>query len=83
MVVYNSLRHLQYSGTMVPGIKIPQIHYIIAISITFLRGEILELDEQIVAWDLRTIGVALTTVTFLVGTLSFLSINFVSNRPRS
>lgn len=47
---------------------------------TFIEGEILELDEQIVAWDLRTIGIALTMVTFLVGTLSFLSINLVLNR---
>lgn len=50
---------------------------------TFIEGEILELDEQIVAWDLRTIGIALTMATFLVGTLSFLSINLVLNRPRS
>lgn len=50
---------------------------------TFIEGEILELDEQIVAWDLRTIGIVLTMATFLVGTLSFLSINLVLNRPRS
>lgn len=50
---------------------------------TFIEGEILDLDEQIVAWDLRTIGIALTMATFLVGTLSFLSINLVLNRPRS
>lgn len=31
--IYIILRHLQYSGITVPGVKIPQIYYIIAITV--------------------------------------------------
>lgn len=31
--IYIILRHLQYSGITVPGVKIPQTYYIIAITV--------------------------------------------------
>lgn len=50
---------------------------------TFPERVELDGDEQVVAWDLGTTGMALTMEAFVVSTLFFQSIHCVLNRSRN